>query len=259
MSKVLLWLDIIVCCGKVIFLCFWCGCVLKRLQFTSEVKQSSGWKITNYPNKPANLPRCCLPCICVLFYLSAPRQLYCFSRCFDSSVSETPPPGYGPSHSLVLPGLIVPLCIYLVLSPPSFPPLFFILHAASCSHFILTPPSPPPGSFSSLLAHTHPHKCDVANTIPHISNEYFVIILSPLQLSVWLRLSSDSVTNGTTSFLTAAIPQYRQRCSAALQMQLRAIVDQRLWLISTFAKTFFFCFTSLLFDAWAGVVQQRGL
>lgn len=46
-----------------------------------------------------------------------------------------------------------------------------------------------------------------ASTIPHISNEYLVIILSPQRLSVWLRLSLDSVTNGTASFSTAAIRQ----------------------------------------------------
>lgn len=93
---------------------------------------------------------------------------------------------------------------------PFPPPLFFILHAFSLSFFILTPPSPPPAPFSS-----HTERC--TNTIPHISNEYLVIILSPQRLSVWLRLSSDSVTNGTASFSTAAIPQHWQtemRCGS---------------------------------------------
>lgn len=91
-------------------------------------------------------------------------------------------------------------------------PLSFSFSTPSHSLFILTPPTPPPASFSSDDTHTH------TNSIPHISNEYLVIILSPQWLSVWLRLSSDSVTNGTTSFSTAAIPQHRHPemwCSSA--------------------------------------------
>lgn len=162
------------------------------------MKRSSGWEISNSLriNLPIRQGSGYRP-------LSvSPRLALLWFMCFTVSLC------WLLSHSLLLPpALFVPLSICLLLSPPSSLllhcfPLFLILHASfSLSeplHLSLRPPPP----FSS---DTHREWC--TNTIPHISNEYLVIILSPQRLSVWLRLSLDSVTNGTASFSTAAIPQ----------------------------------------------------
>lgn len=97
------------------------------------------------------------------------------------------------------PPFIVPSSICLVLSPPIlFPPL-------TISRFPSLYLNPSISSSAPFSWGAHREWC--TNTIPHISNEYLVIILSPQRLSVWLRLSLDSLTNGTASFSTAAIPQ----------------------------------------------------
>lgn len=140
---------------------------------------------------------------CVLFL--SPHQPYSFSCCFDWCAAASRSPDYCPSHSLLLPSLIVPLCIYLVLSPLSFSPLFFILHAFFCCLFILTPPSPPPALFSS---DTHTHTQSDAKT-PSLTSQMSTL-LSSCPHSSFLSGSvsaSDSVTNGTASFSTAVIPQ----------------------------------------------------
>lgn len=203
-------------------LALWHACVLIRLcytQLTSEVRQSAAREISNslWINLPVSQGSGYWPSVS----LSVSRQtLSCLSVRFDWPALVLPSPDYCPSHSLLLPESHCSLLYlsHLISAIRSPPPLFFILHAFSLSFFILTPPSPPPAPFSS-----HTERC--TNTIPHISNEYLVIILSPQRLSVWLRLSSDSVTNGTASFSTAAIPQHWQRCGAAPRTQLRGIVD----------------------------------
>lgn len=64
-------------------------------------------------------------------------------------------------------------------------------------------------SFAPFSSDTHREWC--TNIIPHNSNEWLVIILSPQCLSVWLQLSLNSITNGKASFSTPVIPQ----CCAA--------------------------------------------
>lgn len=99
--------------------------------------------------------------------------------------------------------------------PPSSPNSYSsVSHSPHLARPVVISASPSPPS-ALLSSDRHGGWC--ANTIPHISNEHLVIILSPQRLSVWLHLSLDAVTNGTASFSTAAIPQRweteMRRCS----------------------------------------------
>lgn len=123
---------------------------------------------------------------------------------------------YCPHHSIAF---VAPPNSSHVISHPSF----FFLNFSLAFSFSTLPllslylnPTISSSSFAPVSSGKHREWC--ASTIPHISNEYLVIILSPQRLSVWLRLSLDSVTNGTASFSTAAIRQCWQtkmRCSYA--------------------------------------------
>lgn len=144
-------------------------------------------------------------CCCIASLLSVcghlTRPIHVFDYCPNHSIAFVAPP------------------IRHVISHPSF---FFLNFSLSFSFSTLPllslyrNPSISSSSFAPVSSGKHREWC--ASTIPHISNEYLVIILSPQRLSVWLRLSLDSVTNGTASFSTAAIRQCWQtkmRCSYA--------------------------------------------
>lgn len=229
-----------------IFIPLWCT------QLSSEVKQSAGREISNslWINLPISHWLLGL-CVLLSLRLSATHLLQSllwsvsFSVAFPWLLSQSLPLAPQSHCSLLYLSRLISLIL--------FPPLTVSLSFS-------TPPPPPPlslylnpsiSSSAPFSSDTHRERC--TNTIPHISNEYLVIILSPQRLSVWLRLSLDSVTNGTASFSTAAIPQRWQTemwCSSAntAQRDCRLMPQSDLHIYKGLFKTSFLFDTDRL--AW---------
>lgn len=182
------------------------------------MKRSAGWEISNF--QWINLPISqgtgyWASVLCSLFlWRSSTRSLQ--SLLWFVSFSVALPWLLSQSLPLAPQSHCSPLYLSHLISPILFPPLTVSLSNSFSTASLSLYLNPSISSSAPFSSDKHREWC--TNTIPHISNEYLVIILSPQRLSVWLRLSLDSVTNGTASFSTAAIPQRWQTemwCSAA--------------------------------------------